>query len=298
MLPACPKNYFFILIPRIVPLLMQSARRAGGSSILRLVTSRAPYRSHMSGPMVQGGMAAETAPMSFAAYEGIRPFLSAKAVELMLSLQREHMHRINQLVQGTPLATANLYQIIERTHRDSSAALLHHLASQVWNTDFFLQGLTRQPREPLAALKSILERDFGSVQGMQEHFGDSALATTASGWTWLVRQPSGHLAVINTYNGGSPMYVNMRSPLDAVNSAAGSGPSTSSLSLLFASERTSLSAATTTTTSPPTPLTPVIGLSMWEHAYLTDYGIDRERYVSNFWKAVNWNRAAVILNLY
>lgn len=280
---------------------MQSVRRVGGPPLLRFLTSLAPHRSNLGGSMLQGGMAAETAPMSFAAYEGIRPFLSSKAVELMLSLQRENMYRINQLVQGTPLATANLYQIIERTHRDSSAALLHHLASQVWNTDFFLQGLTRQPRELLAALKGLLERDFGSVQGMQEQFGDSALAMTASGWTWLVRQPSGRLAVINTYNGGSPMYVNMRSPIDGINSAAGAGgigPSASSLSLLFAGERASSTRATTPTTNSAAPLTPVLGLSMWEHAYLTDYGIDRERYVSNFWKAVNWNRAAVILNLY
>lgn len=269
----------------------------------RLGSLRVPLalcRPYMGGPTVQGGMAAETAPMSFAAYEGIRPFLSAKAVELMLSLQREHMHRINQLVQGTPLATANLYQIIERTHRDSSAALLHHLAGQVWNTDFFLQGLTRQPREPLAALESVLERDFGSMQSMQEHFGDAALAMTAAGWTWLVRRPNGRLAVINTYNGGSPMYVNMRSPLDGSGPAAGnggSGPSASSFSLLFTGEKSSPSPAAAAAT-PPAPLTPIIGLNMWEHAYLTDYGIERERYVSNFWKAVNWNRAAVMLNLY
>lgn len=268
--------------------------RARSLGLLR--TGRAAGRAYTGGPAVQGGMAAETAPMSFAAYEGIRPFLSAKAVELMLSLQREHMHRINQLVQGTPLATANLYQIIERTHRDSSAALVHHLAGQVWNTDFFLQGLTRQPREPLTALKSVLERDFGSVQSMREQFGDAALAMTAAGWTWLVRRSNGQLAIINTYNGGSPMHVNMRSPIGGCGPApSGSGgPAASSLSLLFAGGQPCSSPAAAAIA----PSTPVIGLSMWEHAYLTDYGIDRERYVSNFWKAINWNRAAVILNLY
>jgi superoxide dismutase len=43
---------------------------------------------------------------------------------------------------------------------------------------------------------------------------------------------------------------------------------------------------------------PIVAINMWEHAYLIDYGISKNAYVANFWNAVNWNRAAVILNLY
>ena len=34
--------------------------------------------------------------------------------------------------------------------------------------------------------------------------------------------------------------------------------------------------------------TPLLCLDMWEHAYVRDYGLDKERYVSNFFDAVNW----------
>jgi Fe-Mn family superoxide dismutase len=43
---------------------------------------------------------------------------------------------------------------------------------------------------------------------------------------------------------------------------------------------------------------PLLGVSMWEHAFILDYGLDREAYLKNFWNAVNWNRLAIMLNLY
>eukprot|EP01126_Amoeba_proteus_P024175 TRINITY_DN2434_c0_g2_i4.p1 TRINITY_DN2434_c0_g2~~TRINITY_DN2434_c0_g2_i4.p1 ORF type:complete len:338 (+),score=57.76 TRINITY_DN2434_c0_g2_i4:21-1034(+) len=34
---------------------------------------------------------------------------------------------------------------------------------------------------------------------------------------------------------------------------------------------------------------PIMTMSMWEHAYMMDYGMDREKYVRNFLKAVDWS---------
>ena len=32
----------------------------------------------------------------------------------------------------------------------------------------------------------------------------------------------------------------------------------------------------------------ILLIDMWEHAYFIDYGADKEKYVKNFWKIVNW----------
>lgn len=43
---------------------------------------------------------------------------------------------------------------------------------------------------------------------------------------------------------------------------------------------------------------PLLALNMWEHAYLLDYGTDREAYIDASWRQINWNRIAILLRLY
>ena len=37
-------------------------------------------------------------------------------------------------------------------------------------------------------LKAMIERDFGSVQAMQDQLSAASVAVQGSGWGWLVRQ--------------------------------------------------------------------------------------------------------------
>ena len=30
-------------------------------------------------------------------------------------------------------------------------------------------------------------------------------------------------------------------------------------------------------------------IDMWEHAYILDYGSDKDRYIKNFWRIINWD---------
>ena len=37
-------------------------------------------------------------------------------------------------------------------------------------------------------------------------------------------------------------------------------------------------------------------LDMWEHSYIIDYGADKEKYLKNMWKIINWDIINVRLN--
>lgn len=47
----------------------------------------------------------------------------------------------------------------------------------------------------LGELKEMIERDFGSVQSMQDQLSATSVAIQGSGWGWLVRQLYGVLYV-------------------------------------------------------------------------------------------------------
>lgn len=43
--------------------------------------------------------------------------------------------------------------------------------------------------------------------------------------------------------------------------------------------------------------TPILGIDVWEHAYYKKYGPDREKYIKNFLKVVNWDYCNHLLSL-
>lgn len=76
------------------------------------------------------------------------------------------------------------------------------------------------------------------------------------------------LSILTTFNGASP---------------------------LFKTDANSNSQSKSSTHISTVTNSPILGLNLWESAFILDYGVDRDRYVSNWWKAINWNLASVLL---
>ena len=217
---------------------------------------------------------------------------------------------------------------MERTHKEASNISLFANASQTWNNDFFLQGLCPEPVPMPDKLSQMIEEDFGSVAQFKELFTTYAEAMHGSGWLWLVNDspgPNEKLKIMCTFNTGSPFFQPVVPPTFNLSRKAFMPAATSS-SGLFASFSFSSPSINKPKTSSPELMNnkieqmeeskseihvpietrfpgalkavPVLGLSLWEHAYLLDYGTKKRRYIDNFWRAVNWNRVAIMLNVY
>ena len=105
------------------------------------------------------------------------------------------------------------------------------------------------------------------------------------GWIWLVKRERNEnekgrdsdlilrreskLSILTTFNGASPLF-----------------KTDNSIS------RTSISSHAHISTVQNSP---ILGLNLWESAFILDYGLDRDRYVQNWWKVINWNLASVLL---
>ena len=58
---------------------------------------------------------------------------------------------------------------------------------------------------PSGDLATAINDTFESFESFQEQFKNSALALFGAGWTWLVKNKSGDLLVVNTSNQDSPI---------------------------------------------------------------------------------------------
>jgi len=129
-----------------------------------------------------------------------------------------------------------------------------------------------------------------------------------SGWTWLVKcgRINPVLKIFNTFNGATPFqevrdYHYYETKPIPTNSPAGPVEQRKNAMTLFSnliSPKPVDSTASASKNSEDAEVTPLLCLPLWEHAFVLDYKMDKERYISNFWSCVNWNRIAVILNVY
>ena len=113
------------------------------------------------------------------------------------------------------------------------------------------------PKNDIFSAKTTLDSAKGPVSfyrldALKDAFKKAALTRFGSGWSWLVRQTDGSLAITSTPNQDSPL-------MGGVADLTG---------------------------------TPVLGLDVWEHAYYLRYQNRRPDYVDAFWNIVNWDQAS------
>lgn len=266
---------------------------------------------------------------------GVGQFLSPKSLNLLKQIQGENLSSLNQSLQGTPQEQLSIYQLLQRTHSDANQANVFATASQVWNMDFFLQGLSPALMAKTDKLEEAIESSFGSFAKFQYLFATYAESMVGPGYIWLMHKKAsegpGRLSIQCTFGTGSPLFNAVvpptfhsgrpsSSPAPIPNPSTGLFASFSFTSLVSDGKNhakphpshekpiepiinnkimpvapQSIDTRVPTDTDKPLP---VLGLNLWEHAYLLDFTTSKKQYINQFWSAVNWNRVAVMLNLY
>ena len=105
------------------------------------------------------------------------------------------------MIEGTEFESASLEEII----LGSSGGIFNN-AAQIWNHSFYWDGLSPNGGgKPEALLADAIDSEFGSFEQFKEAFTASALGNFGSGWTWLVKNSSGSLEIVNTDDAANPM---------------------------------------------------------------------------------------------
>ncbi|MCG9706680.1 superoxide dismutase [Fe] [Photobacterium damselae] len=144
------------------------------------------------------------------AKNALEPHISAETLEYHYGKHHNtYVVKLNGLVEGTDLADKSLEEIIK-----SSAGGVFNNAAQVWNHTFYWHCLSPNAGgEPTGEVAEAINKAFGSFEAFKAQFTDSAVNNFGSGWTWLVKNTDGTLAIMNTSNAGCPIVEEGITPL-------------------------------------------------------------------------------------
>jgi superoxide dismutase, Fe-Mn family len=112
-----------------------------------------------------------------------------------------YVTNLNNLIPGTEFENLSLEDII----RKSSGGIFNN-AAQIWNHTFYWNSMSPDGGgAPAGALRAAIDAAFGSFEEFKTKFSTSAATNFGSGWTWLVKNDDGSLAIVNTSNAGTPL---------------------------------------------------------------------------------------------
>lgn len=131
----------------------------------------------------------------------LEPHMSKETLEFHYGKHHQtYVTKLNGLIEGTKYENYSLEEIV----KDSDGGVFNN-AAQIYNHDFFWNGLTPNGSEIPANLAAALAEAFDSVDGFKEEFSNAAINNFGSGWTWLVKDANGKLNIVSTSNAGTPI---------------------------------------------------------------------------------------------
>ncbi len=133
----------------------------------------------------------------------LEPHISAETLEFHHGKHHNtYVTNLNNLVPGTEFEGKSLEEIIT----SAPAGGVFNNAAQVWNHTFYWNCLgPNAGGEPTGAIADAIDAAFGSFAQFKEKFSTSAATNFGSGWTWLVKNADGSVAIVNTSNAGCPL---------------------------------------------------------------------------------------------
>jgi Fe-Mn family superoxide dismutase len=113
-----------------------------------------------------------------------------------------YVNNLNKLIEGTEFATMSL----EDTIRKAKQPGVFNNAAQIWNHTFYWHCLSPDGgKQPGGELGAAIDKAFGSFDDFVKQFSTSAATNFGSGWTWLVKNSSGGVEIVNTSNAQTPL---------------------------------------------------------------------------------------------
>jgi Fe-Mn family superoxide dismutase len=136
------------------------------------------------------------------AKDALAPHISEETLEFHYGKHHAtYVTKLNDAIKGTDFEGKDLEAIVK-----SSDGGVFNNAAQIWNHTFYWHSMSPNGGgEPTGAIKDAIDAAFGSFADFKEKFTASAVGNFGSGWTWLVKNSDGSLAIVNTDDAETPL---------------------------------------------------------------------------------------------
>jgi len=149
------------------------------------------------------------------ALDALEPHISRRTLAVHYGQHdAAYVEKTRSLVQGSPLESASLEEIVQRS-AEQTGSILFNAAAQAWNHAFYWRSMRPGGGgDAHGAIAHLIEDGFGSQRAFCQEFVATAGDQFGSGWAWLVLD-GGRLQVTATSNADTPL-ITTQVPLLAI----------------------------------------------------------------------------------
>lgn len=144
------------------------------------------------------------------AEDALEPHISRETIQFHYGKHHQtYVDKLNGLLPGSEFEGKELEDIVK-----SSSGGVFNNSAQVWNHTFYWNCLSpKGGSEATGEIAAAINTAFGSFEKFKEEFTNSAINNFGSGWTWLVKNADGSVAIVNTSNAATPLTDDSVTPL-------------------------------------------------------------------------------------
>jgi len=135
------------------------------------------------------------------AMDALAPYISQETLEYHYGKHHAaYVNKLNDAVKDTEFANKSLEEIVK-----SASGPIFNNAAQAWNHAFYWQCLCPPGAAPTGEVLDVINRKYRSLESFETEFSTTAINHFGSGWTWLVLDQEGRLAITTTHDADTPL---------------------------------------------------------------------------------------------
>jgi Fe-Mn family superoxide dismutase len=135
------------------------------------------------------------------AMDALAPYISKETLEYHYGKHHAaYLDKLNDRIKDTEFADKSLEEIVQR-----ATGPIFNNAAQAWNHAFYWQCLCPPGQTVQGDILDVITRKFRSLESFETEFSTTANNHFGSGWTWLVLDQDGKLAITTTHDADTPL---------------------------------------------------------------------------------------------